>query len=143
MKQRYSILLMLSAACLFSACSNDDDAEETKNPPLVIHVSETPMTNDGALAQAVSHRGAIVNNTNFNTFYMRYGNEDTYSYRVTKSENTWSANYSSPGAGRNTFYAFSDGSFQWNGGNPLLWTRIFPTKRTCWQQSMLMLPVMK
>ena len=119
MKKRHSILLMLTAACMISACSSDDETEPAQNPPLVIHVSETPMTNDGATAQAATQRGAIVNNTNFSEFYMRYGDEYTRSYTVTKSGSSWNASPPySPGEGTHTFYAFSAGTFQWNEGNP-------------------------
>ena len=108
---------MLTAACMISACSSDDETEPAQNPPLVIHVSETPMTNDGATAQAATQRGAIVNNTNFCEFYMRY-DEEGKKYKVTKSGSTWTAEPNNSPGGTHTFYAFSAGTFQWNDGNP-------------------------
>ena len=115
--ERQKIIFLLFAVCLFAACSNED---EPINPPLVIRVTENPMT-DATAPNNVARRGQVVDNSNFSAFTMRYGNEDTYTYTVTKSGSTWSTSPTdSPGAGEHTFYAFSAGTFNWNGGSPYL-----------------------
>ena len=114
--ERQKIILLLFAVCLFAACSNED---EPINPPLVIRVTENPMT-DATAPNNVARRGQVVDNTNFSAFTMRYGNEDTYTYTVTKSGSTWSTTPTSSPSGTNTFYAFSAGTFNWNGGSPYL-----------------------
>lgn len=114
--ERQKIILLLFAVCLFAACSNED---EPINPPLVIRVTENPMT-DATAPNNVARRGQVVDNTNFSAFTMRYGNEDTYTYTVTKSGDTWITSPTSSPSGTNTFYAFSAGTFNWNGGSPYL-----------------------
>lgn len=103
-----------------AACSNDDNSETTSQKrPLVITVTETPMNDESAAARTAT-RGTIVDNTNFSSFGMRYGNEDTHAYTVTKSAGVWSTFPAYGPEGTNTFYAFSNGTFQWNGGNPYI-----------------------
>ena len=115
--ERQKIILLLFSVCLFAACSNED---EPINPPLVIRVTENPMT-DATAPNNVARRGQVVDNSNFSAFTMRYGNEDTYTYTVTKSGSTWSTSPTySPGAGEHTFYAFSAGTFYWKGGSPYI-----------------------
>lgn len=114
--ERQKIILLLFAVCLFAACSNED---EPINPPLVVRVTENPMT-DATAPNNVARRGQVVDNSNFSAFTMRYGNEYTYTYTVTKSGSTWSTSPTSSPSGTNTFYAFSAGTFNWNGGSPYL-----------------------
>ena len=110
--ERQKIIFLLFAVCLFAACSNED---EPINPPLVIRVTENPIAPNN-----VARRGQVVDNTNFSAFTMRYGNEDTNPYTVTKSGDTWSTSPKDSPSGTNTFYAFSAGTFNWNDGSPYI-----------------------
>lgn len=127
MNRIIQLFLSLLAGFMLIACSNEDEAMiSEENPPLIINVSETPMTEHGAPANVATKRGAIVDNTNFSTFYMRY-DEGGKSYTVTKSGSTWTADpNNSPGSGTHTFYAFSAGTFQWNEGNPYVYLSVDP-----------------
>ena len=118
MKQAKIFLSILLGICFFTACSNEDDPVVIVTAqPLVIHVEETPMNPEATTGREIT-RGTIVDNSNFSAFGLRYGDEDTYTYTVTKSGNTWTADPNYAPLGTNTFYAFSNGTFIWNAGSP-------------------------
>lgn len=119
MKKAKILLFLLSGVSIFTACSSDDEsAPISEKRPLIINVTETPMDDESSEARTAT-RGTIVDNLVFNQFHMCYGGDGTYDYTVTKSDRTWTADHYAPD-GTNTFYAFSDGTFNWNSGDPYI-----------------------
>lgn len=115
-------LSLLAIACL-TACSSDDKETEQPRIPLVVNVSEIPMTDN--TANAPTTRGYITDNTSFNEFYMNYSGAEEIkpNYTLTKVDKGWSPNSGFwPTGDAYSFYAYNytnnDGNFNWKGGNP-------------------------
>ena len=123
MKKKPFFLLLLSAGCLFTACSNEDKMEgpEEKSIPVVVNVTEEPM-------QAIS-RAAVTTTGSLEKFYMDFYSDDCWNhYTYRKSGSGWSSTLSwlaAPDSYPITFYAYHDsdteGSSRLNGSsNPYL-----------------------
>ncbi len=116
----------LLSLLLFAACSSDND-EQVQQPqpeksyPLTIEVTENPMTGDG---ENNSNRAAIINNSSLNGFNMYY----VYGDPITSGERTatkngdgkWTSDPWPDGSASINWYAYTDGTFQLNGGNPYI-----------------------
>ena len=106
------------AALTLSSCSNDDEPTANRYP-LTIEVSENPLL-DEAGNPVTTTRGTVITTETLETFYMNYQNDDPYT--VTKSNNTWTPDPISWPAGNHDtkidFYAYSAGTYQYNGGSP-------------------------
>ncbi len=115
-------------AGLLTACSSDD--EQKQEPPvrhISVEVNQRPMTSDDpAGARSTDTRSAITTTETFSAFSMRgIYNSLTTNYTVSKSGGIWTvAPDTWPGGSDNNnttpFYAFSQGEFQWNNGNPYI-----------------------
>lgn len=115
-------------AGLLTACSSDD--EQKQEPPvrhISVEVNQRPMTSDDpAGARSTDTRSAITTTETFSAFSMRgIYNSLTSEYSVSKSNDTWTVTPNTwPGGWENNnttpFYAFSQGEFQWNKGNPYI-----------------------
>jgi hypothetical protein len=115
-------------AGLLTACSSDD--EQKQEPPvrhISVEVNQRPMTSDDpAGARSTDTRSAITTTETFSAFSMRgIYNSLTSEYSVSKSNDTWTVTPKTwPGGSENNnttpFYAFSQGEFQWNNGNPYI-----------------------
>ncbi len=115
-------------AGLLTACSSDD--EQKQDPPvrhISVEVNQRPMTSDDpAGARSTDTRSAITTTETFSAFSMRgIYNSLTSEYSVSKSNDTWTVTPNTwPGGTENNnttpFYAFSQGEFQWNNGDPYI-----------------------
>lgn len=115
-------------AGLLTACSSDD--EQKQEPPvrhISVEVNQRPMTSDDpAGARSTDTRSAITTTETFSAFSMRgIYNSLTSEYSVSKSNDTWTVTPNTwPGGTENNnttpFYAFSQGEFQWNNGDPYI-----------------------
>ena len=120
------VCFFLLSLLLFAACSSDND-EQVQQPqpeksyPLTIEVTENPMTGDG---ENSSNRAAIINNSSLNGFnmYFVYGDPITSGERTaTKNgDGKWTSGAWPDGSASINWYAYTDGTFQLNGGNPYI-----------------------
>lgn len=121
MKKKLIFYTVALTAGLLTACSSDDDVQESETPirHISVEVNEQPMTSadDEAEARSMSTRSAITTTETFSEFNMRgvYG-DGTSNYTVSKSGGTWtvSPNTWPSGAANDAlipFYAFTDGTF--------------------------------
>lgn len=125
---KIQLMFVLLAGLTFGACSNDDNeqASQPKSYPLTIEVTENPLVQDGE--ENGTTRAAITDNstlTGFNMSYV-YGSEASSDpITATKgSEGKWSSTGSWPSTGDNNttvnWYAYTDGTFNLNGGTPYI-----------------------
>lgn len=128
MNKKFIFYTVALTAGLLTACSSDD--EQKQEPPvrhISVEVNQRPMTSDDpAGARSTDTRSAITTTETFSAFSMRgiYSNL-TSEYSVSKSNDTWTVTPKTwPGGTENNnttpFYAFSQGEFQWNEGNPYI-----------------------
>ena len=122
------ILFIMSILAL-AACGNDDDAvatppaEPTPAPRLLtVEVNENPMQDENTSAREMTTRTAAATTTaTLSSFTMNCQvGESSWNKTFTKTDNTWST-FTWPDVGNDTkldFYAHSDGTFNWNSGNP-------------------------
>ncbi|MCK8621370.1 fimbrillin family protein [Prevotella sp. E13-27] len=128
MNKKLIFFTVALTAGLLTACSSDD--EQKQEPPvrhISVEVNQRPMTSDDpAGARSTDTRSAITTTETFSAFSMRgiYSNL-TSEYSVSKSNDTWTVTPNTwPGGTENNnttpFYAFSQGEFQWNNGDPYI-----------------------
>ena len=113
---------------LLAACANDDEptGQQVQNTyPLTIEVTENPLIPDGE--EGSSTRAAITTTSSLTTFNLDYvygGEYSTGSVSVTNDNGTLTTSDSWPnGAGVDgmvNWYAYTDGTFNLNGGNPYI-----------------------
>ncbi len=125
------VCFFLLSLLLFAACSSDND-EQVQQPqpeksyPLTIEVTENPMTGDG---ENSSNRAAITDISTLETFYLNYQYNSVYSgsgdkQSITNTSGTWSGgNWPSDVREGNpdvnvTWYAYTDGTFNWSDEGP-------------------------
>ena len=140
MNRNLKTSILLLGLVLLAACSNDDDGQVAQEPsqeqkqttpksyPLSIEVAENPMIQDGEEGSS-SRRAAITTGATFNEFKM------DYVYGETPSTGSLTAEKTAEGKWRNKaggdvgwpdtdatvyWYAYSDGTFNLNGGNPYI-----------------------
>ena len=112
------------AACL-AGCSSDNEAQNpgTQTPetprPMYVDIIDTPEGGDAAAPLFVNHRaGAPITTATLSSFSMNYqGNK----YDFTKTGEVWSTNAWPTGVPNDQkidFYAYTSGTFNYNGGNP-------------------------
>ena len=115
---------------LLAACANDDEptGQQVQNTyPLTIEVTENPLTPDGE--EGSSTRAAITIISTLTTFYLNCQYNSVYSesgdkQSITNASGTWSGGSwpSDAGEGHSdvnvTWYAYTDGTFNWTEGNP-------------------------
>ena len=128
MNNKKILTTLFLTAGLLTACSSDD--EQKQEPPvrhISVEVNQRPMTSDDpAGARSTDTRSAITTTETFSAFSMRgIYNSLTSEYSVSKSNDTWTVTPKTwPGGSDNDdptpFYAFSQGEFQWNNGNPYI-----------------------
>ena len=107
-----------------AACGDNDDAvpipiEPTPSPRLLtVEVSENPMQDNEASARVMNRTAAATTTASLSSFSMNYeGNK----YDFTKTGSVWSPttiDWPVPDDSKIDFYAYTDGSFIYNGGNP-------------------------
>lgn len=112
-------ILIMIAAVMLTACSNEDEAIElpTEGLPMMVEVSEAPMT-DADTGQPVnaSTRGDVITSTSFNNFKMSYGGCDQTEPVYTANKNnegvwTVTGNWPSNHSLDYSFYAYNNGTF--------------------------------
>lgn len=128
MNKKFIFYTVALTAGLLTACSSDD--EQKQEPPvrhISVEVNQRPMTSDDpAGARSTDTRSAITTTETFSDFSMRgIYNSLTSEYSVSKSNDTWTVTPNTwPGGTENNnttpFYAFSQGEFQWNNGDPYI-----------------------
>lgn len=121
--------LLLIAATL-AACSSDDDTEP-QNPattpavaqpelrPMYVDVTENALTDEAEARQETTTRAAITTTSTLSAFSMNYMDNE---YDFSKTNDVWSTN-TWPGVDNAIpidFYAYTGGTFDYNGGNPYL-----------------------
>lgn len=109
-------------AAFLAACSSDDQDEPKQEPRLItVEVTENPLLDaNGTPKQLPTRTEAATTSESLSAFSMNY--TAGYKYDFKKSGGSWNTN-SWPDTGNNTkidFYAYNDGTFQWNSGNPYL-----------------------
>lgn len=121
MNRIIQLFLSLLAGFMLIACSNEDEAIElpTEGLPMMVEVSETPMTDaDTGQPVNVSRRGSVITIDYLSRFSMNYmGNK----YDFSKDGTGWSTNNWPGGVTHETaidFYAYTGGTFYWNSGSP-------------------------
>lgn len=128
MNKKLIFYTVAMTAGLLTACSSDD--EQKQEPPvrhISVEVNQRPMTSDDPTgARSTDTRSAITTTETFSAFSMRgIYNSLTSEYSVSKSNDTWTVTPNTwPGGTENNnttpFYAFSQGEFQWNNGDPYI-----------------------
>ena len=115
-------ILIMIAAVMLTACSNEDEAIElpTEGLPMMVEVSETPMT-DADTGQPVNAptRGDVITIDNLSSFGMNY--TESYHYDFSKTGETWNTKTWPGSVAHETaidFYAYTAGTFNWNSGSP-------------------------
>lgn len=108
-------------AAFLAACSSDDQDEPKQEPRLItVEVTENPLLDaNGTPKQLPTRTEAATTSETLAAFSMNY-EESQNEYK--KTGETWSS-YNWPVSGNDTkidFYAYNDGTFQWNSGNPYL-----------------------
>ena len=131
---------MLLGLALFAACSSDNDNDEIVTPPqpksypLIIEVSENPMIPEGGAASAPASRAPITTISSLNSFNMNYvynkngfetGSESATKTTEGKWQNSEGSDKGWPSATVEgdlmvTWYAYTNGTFNLNGGNPYI-----------------------
>lgn len=140
MNKKMKMCSMLLGLALFAACSSDDDVAtpQPKTYPLTIEVSENPLIPEGGAASAPATRAAITTITTLSQFNMNYVFVDNSSTTHTGSETATKTTdgkwQNSAGADKGwpngavgtdhdynvTWYAYTNGSFNLNSGNPYI-----------------------
>lgn len=113
-------------AAFLAACSSDDQDEPKQEPRLItVEVTENPLLDaNGEPKQLPTRTEAATTSETLSAFSMNYTGD--YTYGFTKTGGSWDTNTNKwdwPVSGNNTkidFYAYNDGTFQWNSGNPYL-----------------------
>lgn len=136
-KQKILIALFLTAG-LIAACSSDDERTAPVSPsndgqpsadnvrPISVEVTQTPLTPDDPSARSMTTRSTVTTTETLSSFSMKgIYNSLTSSYTVSKSNDTWTVTPNTwPGGSDNDdstpFYAFTDGTFYDNSGNPFV-----------------------
>lgn len=111
-------------AAFLAACSSDDQDEPKQEPRLItVEVTENPLLDaNGTPKQLPTRTAAATTSESLSAFSMNYeGNK----YDCEKSGETWNTNPNNwpVSVGNDTkidFYAYNDGTFQWNDGKPYL-----------------------
>ena len=107
-----------------AACGDNDDAvpipiEPTPSPRLLtVEVSENLMQDNEASARVMNRTAAATTTETLSSFFLNY--EDN-KYDFTKTGSVWSPttiDWPVPDDSKIDFYAYTDGSFIYNGGNP-------------------------
>lgn len=118
--------IYLLGLLLLAACANDDEptGQQVQNTyPLTIEVTETPLTPEG---DDGSHtRTAITTTSSLDEFYMSYvygTTPSSGSRTATKDgDGKWKCDEGWPdGSATFNWYAYTDGTFNLNGGNPYI-----------------------
>lgn len=108
-----------------AACGDNDDAvpipiEPTPSPRLLtVEVSENPMQDNEASARVMNRTAAATTTASLSSFTMNY--TDAWYNNFTKTGSVWSPttiDWPVPDDSKIDFYAYTDGSFIYNGGNP-------------------------
>lgn len=107
-------------AAFLAACSSDDQDEPKPEPRLItVEVTENPLLDaNGTPKQLPTRTAAATTSESLSAFSMNY-EESQYKYE--KNGETWSS-YTWPVQDNSKidFYAYNDGDFLWNSGNPYL-----------------------
>ena len=108
-----------------AACGDNDDAvpipiEPTPSPRLLtVEVSENPMQDNEASARVMNRTAAATTTASLSSFTMNY--TDAWYNNFTKTGSVWSPttiDWPVPDDSKIDFYAYTDGPFIYNGGNP-------------------------
>jgi hypothetical protein len=111
-------------AAFLASCSSDDQDEPKQEPRLItVEVTENPLLDaNGTPKQLPTRTAAATTSESLSAFSMNYeGNKFSFEK---KTGGSWNTNeYTWPVSGNDTkidFYAYNDGDFLWNSGNPYL-----------------------
>ena len=109
-------------AAFLAACSSDDQDEPKQEPRLItVEVTENPLLDaNGAPKQLPTRTAEATTSETLSAFFMNYeGNK----YSFEKTNGSWNKIDWPVSVGNDTkidFYAYNDGTFQWNDGKPYL-----------------------
>lgn len=106
---KHPSLIMMLAATGLMACSSDDKNDLKEEPRLMI-----------VDVQGITRGDAPTTTATLSSFSMNYLQGNKYNFAKTEPGETWSTNYW-PSVDDNTkidFYAYTGGTFNYNGGNP-------------------------
>ncbi len=109
-------------AAFLAACSSDDQDEPKQEPRLItVEVTENPLLDaNGTPKQLPTRTAKATTSETLSAFSMNYTGD--YKYDFKKTDGSWNTN-NWPVSGNDTkidFYAYNDGTFYWNSGNPYL-----------------------
>ncbi len=110
-------------AAFLAACSSDDQDEPKQEPRLItVEVTENPLLDaNGTPKQLPTRTAAATTSESLSAFSMNY--TGAYTYGFTKTGGSWNTIDWPVSVGNDTkidFYAYNDGTFQWNDGKPYL-----------------------
>jgi hypothetical protein len=119
MKQ-IKVMMLMVAACL-AGCSSDDEPQNQQGEAprlMIVDVSEKPVDDGKKSAPRTNRTAAYTTTATLSRFFMNYmGNE----YDFKKTGESWSTNSWPAGVDNDQkldFYAYTAGTFNYNGGNP-------------------------
>lgn len=107
-----------------AACSSDDQDEPKQEPRLItVEVTENPLLDaNGTPKQLPTRTAAATTSETLSAFSMNY--TAGYNYKISKNDDgSWNTNPNTWPVTDNSkidFYAYNDGNFLWNDGNPYL-----------------------
>ena len=111
-------------AAFLAACSSDDQDEPKQEPRLItVEVTENPLLDaNGEPKQLPTRTAAATTSESLSAFSMNY--TAGYNYKISKNDDgSWNTNPNTWPVTDNSkidFYAYNDGDFLWNSGNPYL-----------------------
>ena len=111
-------------AAFLAACSSDDQDEPKQEPRLItVEVTENPLLDaNGTPKQLSTRTAAATTSETLSAFSMNY--TAGYNYKISKNDDgSWNTNPNTWPVTDNSkidFYAYNDGNFLWNDGNPYL-----------------------
>lgn len=112
--------LSLSVAVAFAACSETDNSSGQQPAPerlIKVEVSENPLADEAT--GGTTRSAAMTTTATLDKFAMNY---QTSTYNFTKTGDTWSTPDwpNVENSDKIDFYAYTDGSFNYNSGSPYL-----------------------
>lgn len=111
------ILPLLALACL-AACSSDEEEVTPANDtplPMTVEVTENAMTDENGARKQAATRGTEITGETLSAFSMNY-QENKYDF--SKEGTTWTQHTWPNVDEKIDFYAYNDGTFIYNSGNP-------------------------
>jgi hypothetical protein len=118
--KKIKVMMLMVAACL-AGCSSDDEPQNQQGEAprlMIVDVSGKPVDDGKKSAPRTNRTAAYTTTATLSSFFMNYmGNE----YDFKKTGESWSTNNWPTGVYNDQkldFYAYTAGTFNYNGGNP-------------------------